>query len=489
MTKKAMIQRLLIGLIKSGALNVGDKLPSLREMADDEGVSISTALEAYNDLVAHGVVESRPRNGYFIMSSDDKILDEAMRKLSVEPFPQKRRLVAGEEEEIYVKAMERARRPCSNNSYQLATDSINEVFFDNITMSKYLIKVLKNFPYGTSEKNIGNSNDALAQEISKWVVPTGCIFQRQLIVTTDSISEALMLALRACVKPNGIVGIESPSDRATFHAVRFLNIEFFELESDPVSGISIEALSKHIASGVEFSCIVLSAYNSNPTGAIIPDKNKSEIVKLCKKNSIAIIENDVNGWLSFNNKIHYPLKSLDHENIIYVSSFENVFGDAYSVSWIEGGKFSDKLIYLKGFSGISAAQSIQSCIVEYMQSENINTHLARILVNIQNNVELFHQAVIKNIPGCVIVLEPRGGPYLWFELPEGCNAEEFANLADEHNVFVSLGMLYSFSCYAKRCFRVNCCAIKNTNELLKAAEALGSLLTTYLERKAHMGIK
>ena len=483
MTKKAIIQRLLIALIKSGALNVGDKLPSLRDMADDEGVSLSTALEAYNDLVAHSIVESRPRNGYFVLSNDDKALNEAMRKLSVEPFPQMPRLAAGEEEEIYVKAMERARRPFLNNSFQLATDCICADIFDNLTMSKYLIKVLKNIPYGTSEKEPGNSNDALAQEISKWVVPTGCIFRRQLIVTTDSISEALMLSLRACSKQNGIVGIASPCDRAAFHAIRFLNLEFIELECDPVSGINVEAFSKYIESGLVFSCIILSAYNANPTGANMPDKSKSEIVNLCRNYSIAIIENDVNGWLSFDNNIHYPLKGLDHENIIYVSSFENILGNAYSVSWIEGGKYSEKLIYMKGFSGISAAQSIQSSIVEFMQSENINTHLKKLLVKMRKNVELFYEAFTKHIPDSVAIKKPQGGPYLWVELPVGYDAEEFADLAEERNLYVSPGRLYSFRSYAKRCFRLNCCATKNINELEKAANSLGALVTTYLERK------
>jgi DNA-binding transcriptional MocR family regulator len=91
------------------------------------------------------------------------------------------------------------------------------------------------------------------------------------------------------------------------------------------------------------------------------------------------------------------------------------------------------------------------------------------------------------MPDCVSIPAPRGGPYLWFELPEGCDAEEFADLADKRNVFISLGRLYSFGSYAKRCFRVNCCATKNANELVRAAKALGSLLTTYLERKILTG--
>lgn len=53
-------------LIESGAFKLGQRLPSLRDMAAQEGVGLSTALQAFRWLEAQGLVKARPKSGYFV---------------------------------------------------------------------------------------------------------------------------------------------------------------------------------------------------------------------------------------------------------------------------------------------------------------------------------------------------------------------------------------------------------------------------------------
>lgn len=52
--------------ILSGSFSEGMKLPSKREMARDNGVSISTVMNAYEQLLAEGYIESIEKKGYFV---------------------------------------------------------------------------------------------------------------------------------------------------------------------------------------------------------------------------------------------------------------------------------------------------------------------------------------------------------------------------------------------------------------------------------------
>ncbi|NKB80210.1 PLP-dependent aminotransferase family protein [Ochrobactrum daejeonense] len=52
--------------IRSGGKEPGEKLPSLRKLAEDVGVSVTTVLTAYEELVALGLIESRPKSGFFV---------------------------------------------------------------------------------------------------------------------------------------------------------------------------------------------------------------------------------------------------------------------------------------------------------------------------------------------------------------------------------------------------------------------------------------
>ena len=53
-------------LIDQGTLRTGDRLPSVRRLSRQRGVSVSTVLQAYLQLESRGVVETRPQSGHYV---------------------------------------------------------------------------------------------------------------------------------------------------------------------------------------------------------------------------------------------------------------------------------------------------------------------------------------------------------------------------------------------------------------------------------------
>jgi len=60
------LARSLEHLIEQGTLRPGHRLPSVRRMALQRDVSISTVLQAYTLLENRGAVEARPQSGYYV---------------------------------------------------------------------------------------------------------------------------------------------------------------------------------------------------------------------------------------------------------------------------------------------------------------------------------------------------------------------------------------------------------------------------------------
>ena len=54
------------GMIQDGSLTAGDQLPSIRALSQSRKVSPATVLKAYEALEADGLIEARPRSGYYI---------------------------------------------------------------------------------------------------------------------------------------------------------------------------------------------------------------------------------------------------------------------------------------------------------------------------------------------------------------------------------------------------------------------------------------
>ena len=53
-------------MIMDEILRIGDKLPSVRVLSEEYGISMGTAFQAYYQLEAKGLVESRPKSGYYV---------------------------------------------------------------------------------------------------------------------------------------------------------------------------------------------------------------------------------------------------------------------------------------------------------------------------------------------------------------------------------------------------------------------------------------
>jgi DNA-binding transcriptional MocR family regulator len=482
MNKKESLLRTTVALIKSGVLNVGDKLPSLRIVSADKGVSLSTALNAYSELVSFGIIESRPKNGYFILTDDEKLLDYTMKKLSVVELPEMTRAKNSAEEQRNILYIKNSSKAFSGDCIQLASDRLHSDYFDDGVLNKQLYKKMR---LTVARSNWPNTDAIPAPEllISKWMLPLSCIFRRDNMILTSCAAEALALTIRSCASSYGTIGIESPGHMRFFLTARYLNLSYTEIRCDPVSGLCIDDLSEKIEGGIKFSCLLHTAHFSDPTGALMPDANKNRLVELCARHEIPIIEYDDQGRFAFSQLPPNPLKSIDHENVIYISGFGGILGESLDLGWIEGGKYADLISHSKWLIGLKDRTALTSCMLSNMTLEMLDLHIAGLCRSMKASVALFRSTLMSALPECVRVSEAKGGPYLWLELPDHCSADEFSADASLDNVFIAPGRLFSSFEKADTCLRVNCCAVKDPNLVSLAAERLSRSVNCYLAKK------
>src|SRR5687768_18561287 len=62
-------------LIEKQVFKIGDKLLSVRALSKEQGISLSTAFQAYYSLESKGLIEARPQSGYYVKFSRNHILE------------------------------------------------------------------------------------------------------------------------------------------------------------------------------------------------------------------------------------------------------------------------------------------------------------------------------------------------------------------------------------------------------------------------------
>ena len=71
--------------ILKGTLKCGDRLPTVRKLSKDLGISVNTVLNSYTQLESLGLIEARPQSGYYVRSKSEKIMNLTAEQL-IEKF-------------------------------------------------------------------------------------------------------------------------------------------------------------------------------------------------------------------------------------------------------------------------------------------------------------------------------------------------------------------------------------------------------------------
>jgi DNA-binding transcriptional regulator YhcF (GntR family) len=124
--------------IAQGTLRSRDRIPSVREMSRAAGVSASTVVQAYLRLEAAGVIEARPKSGFYVKSADIKHLPQPR------PLPLRStrpRSVAGEVLDTCIEAMRRADTLLPLGEAEMASH-----FFPNRRLTRLTRQALKDNP-------------------------------------------------------------------------------------------------------------------------------------------------------------------------------------------------------------------------------------------------------------------------------------------------------------------------------------------------------
>lgn len=291
--------------ILSGNLRAGDKLPSLRRISEQCGISITTSGQAYDQLLVEGYVFSKPKSGFYV--SDIKILADK-NKVDGEVVFNIDEYLISESPYIY---------DSSTFDFQKWKKCTNRIFND---YSSHLL----------FESDIQGER-ILRYEISKYLYSS-----RGVTCTPDQIvlgagTQQLTGYLCRILKKMGIehVCTEDPGYAPIQNIFRDHGFGIGKIPVTP-GGIEISMLPINIRSAV-----YVSPSNQFPTGAVMPIGKRYELIEWAKKNDSTIIEDDYDSELRYFGNPIPALQGLDSEApVCYMGSFSSTLFPAIKISYM-----------------------------------------------------------------------------------------------------------------------------------------------------------
>ncbi len=472
MSKTNEIKDEILEMIRLGMIGPGEKMPSIRSMAKKYGVSITPVSDAYNALVAQQLVESRPQSGYYVTNSIEHLRKELDLQLHVGLNKSEHYSMV---DDFFSGYSEIAFNVNNDIEFSFGSTSATSSVYPEMSFNSFLVSYIQSIREGVNQQVKLHDELPLKKAVMKWMRPCQCKNSIEDISLVRSVTEGVMLAVRACSDRGGLVAIEAPGHVGFYFIAKYLERDVLSVPSRPETGLDVDAFESYLVQGIRPDCLVLSSNFSNPTGAVMPDKNKERLVKLCRDYSVPIIEDDILGELYFSQQRPRPLKSFDNDNVIYVSGFGKCLTPTSRLAYVSAGRFRGEFAFYKHISTSYAHPYIQMAMADYLESGAAYRDVNFLRKWLRGCVMDYKRVIIQAFPRGTQVNEPKGGPYLWVRLPKGLSANELCDKAKKVGVTIAPSHLFNAKEELSECFRLNCVAMAYGDESLEAVKKLGSI--------------
>jgi DNA-binding transcriptional MocR family regulator len=433
-------------LIEDGTLRPGERAPSLRRTSERHGVSLATAVQAFIQLEARGLVESRPRSGYYVKA---RPREKSVATASPAPtIP-----MAGKLATLHASLFEAATLPgiVALGGAVPSADLLPTVRLNRLLAARARTAGKRGVGY-----DLPPGSEALRREIAKRMAEAGVAIAPPEILTTCGATEALMLALRAVARRGDAVAVECPTYFGILHVLEELGLEAVEIPMDEREGMDLKVLEQVLANRAVAACVSIPSF-SNPLGSLMPEANKRRLVALLSARDIPLIEDDVFGELHFTPSRPRAAKSFDEEGlVVYCGSFSKSLAPGYRVGWIAPGRYAERVRALKLTHTLATATLPELAVADFLAHSGYDHYLRTARARYAENVARVSEAVLQSFPAGTKVNQPQGGFVLWVTLPAQVDAIDLYERALAQGVSFAPGHMFSLRQAHRNCLRISC---------------------------------
>jgi DNA-binding transcriptional MocR family regulator len=458
----------LSDMIRGGSLAAGDQLPSIRSLCQSRGVSPATVLKAYETLEAGGLIESRPRSGYYVREQPQ----EPMPPRTSRPKSGSTRLAVSD---LVFQTLEASR---NREVVPLGSAFPSPTQFPWPKLARYLGGSARHLdPWSTVESLPPGSVD-LRQQIAKRYLRWGMSVGIEQIVVTAGALEALNLALQCVTRPGDTIAIESPTFYGCLQAAQRLGLHVIEIPMHPTEGLDIEALKAAIAKFPIRACWFMTTLQ-HPTGATLSQTRKRELVRLLAGHDIPLIEDDAYAELQFASKPEPPAKAYDKAGrVLHCGSFSKCLAPGYRLGWVAAGRYSGDLSRRKIETSIATSLPVQQGIAQMLRHGGYDAHLMRLRRDLAASQLAALDSLQRHFPAGYRVAAPPGGYFLWVECAPRVDSLDVHRRALDLGITVAPGPIFSARQQFKNYLRLNT-GHPWTKAMTQAIQKLGQILRRY----------
>jgi len=273
----------------------------------------------------------------------------------------------------------------------------------------------------------------------------GVDFRTDEVVITSGSQQALDMSSMLFINKGDVVLFETPSYLGAVNALKAYEAELVALPTDR-DGLIMDSLKQALDQYKDrVRLIYVIPDFQNPTGRSWSAERRREFVEFISSYDIPVIEDAAYSELSFEEKLEKPLSYYDKKGqVVYVGTFSKTFCPGLRVAWLCAREnLMEKYLLLKNAADLSSSAIAQRQMAHYLTHNDLDAHIRWITGLYRERRDHMMDVIGREFPKEAHYIVPKGGLFIWLELPENKDSRELLRRALAEKVaFIPGGSFY-----------------------------------------------
>jgi 2-aminoadipate transaminase len=247
------------------------------------------------------------------------------------------------------------------------------------------------------------------------------------VVVTVGGQQALDLIARVFLDPGDVVLAEGPTyvgALGVFQAAQ-AQVRHVAMDADGLIPSALaEAIDEVARSGRRAKFLYTIPTYQNPAGVTLTDSRREEVLAICERAGLLVVEDDPYGMLSFSGDAPRPLRARRRDGVFYVSTFSKTFAPGLRVGWVLAPHaVREKLVMASEANILCPSAFAQGAVTQYLSTMPWREQIKTYREIYRERRDALLDALDDMMPPGTTWTRPDGGLFVWATLPDGLDSK------------------------------------------------------------------
>lgn len=421
--------------IRTQQLSNGARLPTIRQLAQELGVTRVTVQSAYDELQAGGWIEATVGRGTFV---SEHLPAPPVMETMPPHFGQQLTADAVINDLLQIHQLQ-AQQQHTGHSLALASPDPRlfpvESFAESWAAVQPDVRALLCYGSPQGDLALRVAMTALLQKRGVTVAPEG-------VIITNGLTHGLALVAQALAQPGDRVLVEQPTYLGFLNLLKAYRLEPIGVPLDE-EGPQLELLEQMALQYRPRFFYTIPSYQ-NPTGLCVGVERRQALVAWAERHGIVLVEDDIYARLSYNGEAPPALKQYDQSGVVvYVTSESKALFPGLRIGVVVAPRpLHERILTLRRATDLCGSHLLQRAFAHFVQHKGLHHHLRRVLPIYRRRRDVMLTALRRTMPPGVTWSEPAGGYCIWLTLPRLHTLRDLPQAALQQGVAIAAGEVF-----------------------------------------------